>query len=129
MEARKHKGGTSSQRRLAASLRVRLSPDDASQIAAKAQAAEVSVSTYIRVATLGYTRETGGERAPRRQPSNDDVALAKVLAQLGKIGSNLNQLARAANCGDWPSEPELVESARAVRETCGEIMRALGRRA
>jgi hypothetical protein len=125
MEARKHKGGTSSQRRLAASLRVRLSPDDASQIAAKAQAAEVSVSTYIRVATLGY----GGERAPRRQPSNDDVALAKVLAQLGKIGSNLNQLARAANCGDWPSEPELVQSAREVRETCGEIMRALGRRA
>ncbi len=125
MEARKHKGGTSSQRRLAASLRVRLSPDDASQIAAKARAADVSVSTYIRVATLGY----GGESRQRRQPSNDDVAFAQVLAQLGKIGSNLNQLARAANCGGWPSEPELIETAREVRETCDQVMRALGRRA
>jgi hypothetical protein len=36
---------------------------------------------------------------PRRRPSVDTQLLAKVLAELGKIGSNINQIAYHLNAG------------------------------
>jgi mobilization protein NikA len=60
-----------------------------------------------------------------RRPSADAQAIARVLAQLGKIGSNLNQLVHYANMGRT-LEGSLEETLRDLREMRLVVMQALG---
>lgn len=53
--------------------------------------------------------------------------LAKALGQLGKVGSNLNQLARAANL-DRAERVEAMLTIAALRELLPAFLEALGRR-
>jgi hypothetical protein len=75
-------------------------------------------------------RRRSGTEAPMtratRRPSIERTALAHLLAQLGKCGSNLNQIARGLNSGgDVPSDiPAALADFRAA---CAAIMRTLGR--
>jgi HAMP domain-containing protein len=62
-----------------------------------------------------------------RRPQVDRAELARVLAALGRLGSNVNQLARAANTGEIPARDELADAAVATREMRDALMRALGR--
>jgi hypothetical protein len=53
--------------------------------------------------------------------------LARVLAQAGKIGSNVNQLARVANTnGELPSARELESIWQEVNAMRSALMAALG---
>ena len=53
--------------------------------------------------------------------------LARLLAEAGKIGSNVNQLARTANIsGDLPEVEYLAEILKEVRSIRDALMRALG---
>ena len=47
--------------------------------------------------------------------------VAKLRADLGRVGSNLNQLVRAANSGHAPSSPELLEAVQATREELARV--------
>ena len=73
-------------------------------------------------------RAAGCAPAPRRRPSVDTVLLAKVLAELGKIGSNINQIAYHLNAGRPGDVMEgSVESALAeLLEWRTALMQALG---
>src|SRR5205085_11172330 len=64
-------------------------------------------------------------RAPRR-PGIEEQAVARLLAALGKIGSNLNQLAKYAHLGRT-LENSLEETLRDVREMRLACLQALGR--
>jgi hypothetical protein len=77
----------------------------------------------------------GGKPGPRarRNPSADAVLLAKALAQMGKSGSNLNQIARRLNEYDFDGIAELLtmraeheEALTQHREVCEAILKALG---
>ena len=72
-------------------------PDERAQLEAAAEKAGMSVSAFMRHQCFG----TPGPRAVRRPPV-ERAALAQLLAQLGKCGSNLNQIARALNSGGEP---------------------------
>ena len=62
----------------------------------------------------------------RRKPSADVETLTRVLGQLGKIGSNINQLAKVANqSGDIPAEATLTELAEFVSATCNAVTATL----
>ena len=67
-------------------LRVRVSPAERSDLEAKAEECDRPLSTYLREVGLGYR--------PRARPHRAERHLAY---HLGRIGNNLNQLARAAN--------------------------------
>ena len=90
-------------------------------------------STYIRKVALGgaETRRT----RKHRQPRADDAALSRALGALGKsrLGSNLNQIAKAANRGTLPITPELLEELNAAcaefRALRSAIIEALGLKA
>jgi hypothetical protein len=73
-------------------VRVRYDPDARARLDERAAAAHMSLSDYVRHITEG----PGGPR-PRRKPPVEVHELIRVLAQLGKWGSNINQLARVAN--------------------------------
>ncbi len=63
----------------------------------------MSLSAYV-CAKLG---DSPGPRT-RRNPGPDMVLLAKVLGQLGKTGSNLNQIAHRLNEYDFEGVTELL---------------------
>lgn len=101
--------------------RMRCTHGELAQLEAAAERAGLSIAAFMRTQCLG----TAGPRAQRRPPV-ERAALAQLLAQLGKCGSNLNQMARALNRGDTPEG--ISAAVEAVRSAAGEIMRVLGKR-
>jgi uncharacterized protein (DUF1778 family) len=81
-------GGRSEQ------LRVRLSSDQKLQLEVRAKLAGVSMAKYVLDAALGSRSDVVVSAAERRELL---VALTALRADVGKLGSNVNQIARAAN--------------------------------
>jgi hypothetical protein len=86
-----------------------------------AERAGISVNAYIRQRLYG----SAGPRA-QRKPGADIVLMAKVLAELGKSGSNLNQIAYHLNLGEEAFIPELHAALVEHRAAVAAIMAALG---
>ena len=112
-------GSETRQRPLVA--RMRCTPAEHAQLEAGAERAGMSVGAFMRHQCLG----NAGPRAARRPPV-ERAALAQLLAQLGKCGGNLNQIARALNSGDR-RPADTIAAVAAFREACAAITRTLGR--
>lgn len=113
--------GTDKRQRTAQIL-VRLTTEELGALEAKANRAGYTRAAFARAALVGDP----GLRA-RRLPPADHVALRRVLADLGRIGNNLNQLARGMNMGEVPEVPELRDAAKALLEARDAIYVALGK--
>lgn len=85
----------SDKRRAEVSIAFRLDPKVAAIVAEKAARHGLSTGQYARALVMTDT----GHSLPvlRRGPPHDAVELRRLVAHLGKVGSNLNQLARVAN--------------------------------
>ncbi len=92
-------------------------------IAAKADKAGLAVGAFMRAAALGE----GGPRAQRRPPI-DHKALRQYLGQVGRLGNNINQIARALNSGEKAKLPELQQVLRACLDILNAIKAALGKK-
>ena len=88
-------------------MELRISAEEKAQIEQKARKAGITTSEFIRRSALG-----------RRLPSYGDTTLLQEYSmQLGKIGSNLNQIAKYVNQGF------LLDSFRGeIKETCRELV-------
>ena len=98
---------------------------EAERVAIKAAAdqAGFSVGAFMRASALG----DAGPRAVRRPPI-ERKELARLLGHLGKVGSNLNQLAHAFNRdGRVPGRAELNDIRQYVVQMRDVLMKALGR--
>ena len=73
-------------------LNLRLTPEEMAQLQRDADAAAVDISTIARAQ---LTNAPIPKRKYRR--SADHEKLAEVLQQLGKVGTNLKQIAKVAN--------------------------------
>jgi Bacterial mobilisation protein (MobC) len=109
-------------------LTTRCTPEFLERVIADAKQAGLTRADYVH-------SRLGGKPGPRarRNPGADAVLLAKVLAQMGKAGSNLNQIARRMNDYEFEGIPELIamqaehEAVLAEhRAVCAAIMAALG---
>ncbi|MCV0416598.1 MAG: MobC family plasmid mobilization relaxosome protein [Brevundimonas sp.] len=103
-------------------LFARVTPEEKSAFAARADRAGMAAAAFMRALALG----DAGPRA-RRQPPVNHVALRQVIADLGRIGNNVNQLARGMNIGEVPEVPELREAATALIDARNAIYEALGK--
>jgi hypothetical protein len=92
-------------------------------IAAKADKAGLAVAAFMRAAALG----DAGPRAQRRPPA-DHVALRQILGDLGRVGNNLNQIARALNARQQAKLPELKKVLLACLDIRDAIFEALGKK-
>lgn len=102
---------------------VRCTAEERLAIKAVADKAGLSVGAFLRAAALG----DAGPRAVRRPPI-ERKELARLLGHLGKVGSNLNQLAHAFNSrGRVPGLAELERIRGDVGEMRDALIRALGR--
>ncbi len=103
-------------------LTVRLSPDERAAIDEAAERAGLMPGSYARNTLLGAP-------APRtvRRPAVERRELARLLGELGKIGGNLNQLARTANAGVLVYGGEIETALGGLAEMRDAILTALGR--
>ena len=104
-------------------IAVRLTDDDHSFLEQTAKDAGLSVGAFLRAIALG----TAGARAVKRPPI-DRKQLAKLLGEIGKLGSNVNQIARWANTDRAaPSFAEIVKMREHIAAMRAEVMKALDR--
>ena len=121
-EDKASRSGTETRKR-AKVLQVRLSPDELAEIEAQANRAELTPASYARSILLSAP----APRA-RRRPAVETQEVARLLGELGKVGSNLNQIAHRLNAGDAigsASIAEAVADVQAMRDAC---LAALGRK-
>jgi hypothetical protein len=103
---------------------IRFSAEQYERLEEKASRAGLSIGTWARTILLG----SPGPRAVKRPPV-EKAELARLLGAIGKLGGNVNQIAKALNEGrDAPSLAELAEMRSDIAEMRAEIMVALGRR-
>jgi hypothetical protein len=96
-----------------------LTPEEDALIEKQRIAAGVSRSEYIRIALFRY-------RPPATKIQTH--ALSHLSGEIGKIGSNINQIAYHLNAGRPGDRIEglLEDSLRALHEWQGALMQALG---
>jgi Bacterial mobilisation protein (MobC) len=95
-------------------LTVRLRPDDETLLQARAAARGMAPATYLSVLTRAHLRCL----APL--PKEELQALKRSVSELGSMGRNLNQIARAANQSDRVPGPGR-EELRAMLRICEAI--------
>jgi hypothetical protein len=100
---------------------LRYTYDEFNRIAAKADRAGLGFAAFVRAAALDGD---AGPRAQRRPPI-DHVALRQMLGQWGRIGNNLNQIAKHLNAGGPVNILELKEALAGHPDIRIAILRAL----
>jgi hypothetical protein len=92
-------------------LSIRLRPDDQILLRERATARGMPVATYVSVLTRAHLRSLSP------LPKEELLALKQAVSELGSIGRNLNQIARAANQGGRANGPSR-EDLRAILKVC-----------
>jgi len=114
----------SQKRKATKRIAVNCTPEQYAEIVAKTSAAGLSPSAVC----LNVLLDT--PLPARRRPVKDEALLAKVLAELGKIGSNINQIAYRYNIAEvLPAgniEGALEAALRELLEWRTAIMQSLG---
>ena len=90
---------TGARARRGARLMIRLRPDDQILLRERAAARGMPPATYVSVLTRAHLRSL------TPLPQEELRALKRTLAELGSIGRNLNQIARAANQSQLVTSP------------------------
>ena len=101
--------------RLDAVVPVRLPRVQRDQLAQVAREMGLSLSGYIRRVILAQPLP------PRRPPQPIPEINLETYVELGHLGANINQLARAVNAGSMPGRAQLMEVLELVARSLGEI--------
>ena len=107
-----------------ARLSIRLTPEDRILLSDRATARGMPSATYVSVLVRSHLRNL------TPLPKEELSALKRSVAELGAIGRNLNQIARAANQGGKPSGPgredlrSMLKVAEALRDHVKALLRA-----
>lgn len=96
-------------------LSVRLTPTQYQRLEKEANAAGLTRGSLLKKSYFGK------DYTPRRVPRPDQVQLSMVLSQLGKVGSNINQIAKKFNTGQIPPNPEIIKTMEIIQIQFEEI--------
>jgi hypothetical protein len=104
-------------------LSARFTDAEADTVNRTAARSGLTVSDLLRFAVLN---EPPPPARRRRYAVQAAPELAKLLAAVGHIGGNVNQLAHAANVGSWPESPLLERAVADIQWMRQTLMAALG---
>ena len=122
-EAAEEQGRKRSERRQKGKvLSVRVSPAEHQVVEAHAEREGLSIGSFVRSRIL----EKPTTRAIRRPPVEVQT-LSILQASLNKVGSNLNQIARAINSGDRFTIDDIQTALKEHRQILAAIIETLGR--
>jgi hypothetical protein len=99
---------------------IRLTPEERADLAAAAEAQGVGPSSFARLATLRAIGRRPAHALKRRDPHA--IERARILGELGRIGNNVNQLARHAHRGGLVDPDELQALRAAVERLTQAVM-------
>ena len=101
---------------------IRFTDAELAQLETAAQRAGLSVASYVRQVVLAAP-------PPRqsRRPPIERAQLARILGHVGKLGSNINQIAKYGNLGRLVDDASLKLAAADIAFIRHAIMEALGR--
>ncbi len=99
-------------------IHIRVTASEKQKIATLAESANADFSEFVRSAALN--------KKPKKKPeaSGDRRALIEALGELGKIGSNINQIARSSNRGRTLDEKVITHALNQIAEI-GDIIREI----
>jgi hypothetical protein len=97
-------------------------PSERLLVEAYAEASEQTVSTYVRSRVLAAP-----ETRARPRPRVEVKALARLLSELHKIGSNVNQIARHMNMLNLPEEGEVLAARADIQRGVDALLAVLDR--
>ena len=92
-------------------LSIRLAPDDQRLLHERARARGVPAATYLSILTRAHLRGLSP------LPKSELLALERSVSELGRLGRNIKQIARAANQGERVSAPGR-DDLRAILRAC-----------
>jgi hypothetical protein len=113
----------SEKRRQTKLIPFRATEEEAAVLIAKARRENLSLSAYIRARVI--EKPMGRPTAPRQRTTPTLEVLARLLGQLGKCGSNLNQVALRLNRGDAVVQLEIMQTLGELRHVSAEITKAM----
>jgi len=111
----------SDKRQRGETVTVRLTKDERAALETLSSRSGMAAGAFMRAAAFG----DAGPRA-RRRPTADHRTLRQLLGECGRIGNNINQIARRLNQGETVSLPEIKEALAAYRLIRDAIFTALG---
>jgi len=111
----------SNKRQRGETVTVRLTKDERATLDTLASRSGLAAGAFMRAAAFGDT----GPRAQRRPPADHQV-LRRILGELGRIGNNINQIARRLNADQQISIPDLRQALSAYLDLRDAIFDALG---
>ncbi|MBS0167057.1 MAG: plasmid mobilization relaxosome protein MobC [Nitrospira sp.] len=93
------------------------------QIETNAEREGLTFGSYLRTHTV-----TAPTTRAMRRPVVEKTLLSKLTAELGRSGSNLNQIARAMNSGDKVTSDQIQAALKEHRQILAAIIDVLGRK-
>jgi hypothetical protein len=102
-------------------VNLRATAEEYAVVEQAAKNAGLTMGSYIRETILAVPKTT-----TRRVPRADVIVLAKLIAELNRIGGNINQIARALNCGHVPERAWLRDTLALLLQTMKVIRAAMG---
>jgi hypothetical protein len=99
----------------------RVSDAEYAELEAAADAARLTIGSYVRERSLEAPRTQ-----PRRRHSADHELLRRLYGQLARIGSNIHQLLRRVNFGDTPPLAEYPQAITGLGDSMDVLREALG---
>lgn len=99
---------------------VRLTDDEHGALESLSSRSGMALGAFMRAAAFGDS----GPRAQRRPPA-DHQALRQILGHCGRIGNNLNQIAKHLNAGGQLDHDELRQALKAYLDIRAAILAAL----
>lgn len=102
-------------------LSVRLTDEERAELERRAERSGLTLGGYFKSVVFNSPPPPQS-----RRPSADREELGKLLAAIGRIGNNVNQLARVANAGSWPESEKLSQAVREIQWIRKSLMKALG---
>jgi hypothetical protein len=102
-------------------INFRATADEYGAVEQAAMTAGLTLGSYIRETLLNAPKTR-----TRRRARADVAVLSKLIAELNRVGGNINQIARAANCGEQPERVWLREALARLLEIMRAARAALG---
>ncbi|MCO6389370.1 plasmid mobilization relaxosome protein MobC [Aliihoeflea sp. 40Bstr573] len=99
---------------------IRLTPEDHAKVVAAGEARGLGPSSFARIATC----KAAGLPRPeiRRKPDALSKLVGQALGEIGRMGNNVNQIARVAN---RTGDARAAADAEGLRQELGKLTRAI----
>jgi hypothetical protein len=103
-------------------ITVRLTAAEYAELEEAAGRDGISIGSFVRARAL-----TAPTTRASRRPSVDLQALARLQAEMNRVGSNIHQLLKHIRFGGTPAGDEVVDAFKGYREVIAASLETLGR--